>query len=495
MTIEIATIPTLMIRQQPETANDNSDRKLSVLTLSSSLLTDRMLLYTGFLETLCRAADVKLWTMSARQSDATANLSATMNGAIEPMPEIKPFKEFPYNYLRRLNDLTWDFRLRSPSRMSKIKHQPGFKNLRMRALKPPARLLAALGVETILENRLEQVLLNYPRSPEAERRLRDLRPDILLTTGTFRYEEPAIYAEARKLGIPSLAFITSWDNVSTKNRMVFKYDGYLVWSERMKQELHEFFPYTKTAPMYVVGAPQFDVFFQPRFHQSREEFCAEQGLRPDLPIILYALGSPNFLKEHHGAIYLAEQLLRGELGEAQMLVRPHPLHDNGREARMLSNFGDRVVVQRTGQTGTAVPARSQDEKQIKEWINTFRHADVVINLSSTVAIDAAIFDKPVVNLDYDPQPSQADQQLIEDINHRWTHFKPIAESGGVWLTKTPAETLEAVQAYLKHPELHRERRRWMAEFVCGFLDGRCGERMAESLLEFTSRFVSKERNR
>lgn len=468
--------------------------KLRIVALSSSLLTDRILFHTDFLPVVSNAAQIHLWTMSARQPDVLANLATTTDSEIEAMPEIKPFKEFPYNYLRRLNDLAWDFRMRSPSRMSKIKHQRGYKNLRMRALKPPARLLAALGAEGILESRLEQMLLDYPRSPEAQLRLSALRPDVLLTTGTFRYEEPAIYAEARKLGIPSLAFITSWDNVSTKNRMVFKYDGYLVWSERMRQELHEFFPYTKSAPMYVVGAPQFDVFFQPRFYQSREEFCAEQGLRPDLPIILYALGSPNFLKEHHGALFLAERLLRGDLGDAQMLVRPHPLHDNGREAQMLSNFGERIVVQRTGQTGTAVPARSQDEKQIKEWINTFRHADVVINLSSTVAIDAAIYDKPVVNLDYDPQPSQADQQLIKDINHRWTHFKPIAESGGVWLTKNPAETLEAVQTYLKHPELHRERRRWMAEFVCGYLDGRCGERMAESLLEFTARFAAKERS-
>jgi len=40
-------------------------------------------------------------------------------------------------------------------------------------------------------------------------------------------------------------------------------------------------------------------------------------------------------------------------------------------------------------------------------VNTFRHADVVVNFSSTVAIDAAIFDKPVVNLDFDPETRPA----------------------------------------------------------------------------------------
>lgn len=470
------------------TAPNRSSNPVRAVVLSSSLLTDRMLLYTDFLAGLCEQADVKLWATSAnnpRHEFLPRNL-------VEPFPQIRAYKEFPYNYLRRLNDFAWDYRLQPPSRISMNRH---FKlqneSALLSALRIPARLMSAFGVEEQFEDWLEKRLLAFQRSEEALQRLQAARPDVLLTTGTFRFEEPAINAAAKNLGIPTLAFITSWDNPSTKNRMVFKYDGYLVWSEEMKQELYHFFPHTREVPVYVVGAPQFDVFLQPRFHISREAFCAQQGLRTDLPIILYALGSPNFLKEHHGAIHLAERVARGELGDVQMLVRPHPLHDNGKESQLLNNYGDRVIVQRTGETGTAVSARSQDERQITEWVNTFRHADVVVNLSSTVAIDAAFFDKPVVNLDYDPQPGQPDQALIKDINHLWTHFKPIAESGGVWLVNNPEEKIEAVKTYLQNPALHRERRRWMVEHVCGFSDGRCGHRMAEALLDFAQQRVKK----
>ncbi len=464
-------------------------KRFSSVVLSSSLLTDRMLLYTEFLPALRESADVRLWATSANNP----RHEFLPLDVVEPFPAIRAYKEFPYNYLRRLNDFAWDYRLQPPSRISMNRH---FKMQResalLRALRIPARAMAKLGVEEQFENWLEKHLLSFERSAEAYKRLQAERPDVLLSTGTFRFEEPAINAAAKRLGIPTLAFITSWDNPSTKNRMVFKYDGYLVWSEQMKQELHHFYPHTREVPIYTVGAPQFDVFFQNRFYVSRQQFCAEQGLRPDLPIILYALGSPNFLKEHHGAIYLAERIQRGELGDVQMLVRPHPLHDNGREARLLENFGWRVVVQRTGEAGTAVSARSQDEKQIVEWINSFRHADVVVNLSSTVAIDAAFFDKPVVNLDYDPQPGQADQELIKDINHLWTHFKPIAESGGIWLVNSPEEKIAAIKTYLQKPELHSNERRWMAEHVCGFVDGHCGRRMAEALLDFASRRIHKQ---
>jgi CDP-glycerol glycerophosphotransferase (TagB/SpsB family) len=152
-----------------------------------------------------------------------------------------------------------------------------------------------------------------------------------------------------------------------------------------------------------------------------------------------------------------------------------------------------VALQRTGLAGAHVTARFQDERQITDWVNTFRHADVVINLSSTVTIDAALLDRPVINLDYDPEPGQPQQELIREINHLWTHFKPVAESGGVWLVDNDEELITAVRTYLRHPELHREKRRWIAEYVCGYTDGRSGERVANAIIDFTRWHASEGR--
>ncbi len=468
-------------------------RHPSIVALSSSLLTDRILLHSGLLSGLSLRSMAEVWATSVRE-ERHCGIWNTTSAGVEPFPEVRAFREIPHNCLRRLNEFSWDYRQRPPSRVSmqrliKDKRQSRF----IRLLKGPARVVAALHGEVWLENWLEGLLRSYPRSPEAERRLREHRPDVLVTTGPYRYEEPAVAATAMNLGIPVLAFITSWDNVSTKNRMVLRYDGYLVWSQRMKRELLHFYPLSRQVPVYVVGAPQFDVFHQDRFRQTREDFCAEQGLRPDLPVILYALGSPNFLKEHHGALALAERIAHGDLGDVQMIVRPHPLFDKGREAGLLRGLGPRVIVQRTGDAEAELTARSQNGEQIREWVSTFRHADVVVNLSSTVTVDAAICDRPVVNLDFDPEPGQPNQALVKDVNHLWTHFKPVAESGGVWLVNDYDEMVHAIRTYLAHPELHREKRRWIAEYVCGYLDGRCGERMAEAILDFARNHAAGRR--
>lgn len=456
-----------------------------ILLLTSSLLVDRVFVHTNLIETLNEmGAEIVVWAMS-RGDDQNSTVWNEVAARVETLPPVRAFKEFPHNYLRRLNEFVWDFRCRIPSRISAQRHVRDKKaSLPLRALKLPARILAAFGAEERLEDKLEKLLLDFERSAEAEERLRELQPTAIVVTGAFQFEQPAIFAAARKLGIPTLAYIPSWDNITTKNRLVFKYDGYLVWSEQTKKELREFYPATKNAPVYVVGAPQFDIFFQERFYETREEFCRGQNLNPELPIIVYAVGSPNFLQEHHGALEMAKRIQRGEMGKVQMLVRPHPIHDNSELRACFDQFAPQVRLQITPNAGKTVAERSQDEQQIREWINTFRHADAVVNLSSTVTVDAAIFDVPVVNLDFDPQPGAMDTELIRDINHRWNHFKPVAESGGVWLVKNFDEMACAVKNYLRSPALHHAARHWIVEYVCQHADGKCARRMACAIGNF-----------
>ncbi len=475
--------------KRPESVQGAKQRS-RVLLLTSSLLTDRMFMFTNLFEVLRRRVDIDVWSQSfnnPRHFSTWKSLSVE----VKKFPKVDPFPEFPHNYLRRLNEFAWDFSRKPPSRISLMRHRGKRLAIELRFLSLFARFLAFFGLEQKLENRVESLMLSYDRSSEAESLMSAERPVAVLVTGPFQFKQPAIAAAAKKLGIPTIAFIPSWDNLSTKNRMVLNYDGYLVWNEKSRNELDYFYPETKGKPVYVVGAPQFDAFFNQSLFQSREEFCLQQGLNPGLPIIVYAVGSPNFLVEHHGALHLANRISNGDLGDVQMLVRPHPLHNEGEMETLFDEFGPRIIVQKTAQAGDRQIGRTQDKNQIIDWINTFRHADVVVNLSSTVSIDAAIFDRPVVNLDFDPQPGQSDQQLIKDINHLWTHFKPIAESGGVYLVNDFDEMVEAISTYLENPELHREKRRWIAEYVCGFLDGRSGERMAEAIIDFATRLKDK----
>jgi CDP-Glycerol:Poly(glycerophosphate) glycerophosphotransferase len=455
----------------------------SVLILSSSALTDRMLAHTDALRILREEAAVRIWATSAA-NPRFRPFWQSVAASVEPFPEIRPYPTVPINALRRLNDYSWDFAIRDPGRMSAMERiRKGNERWWARMWKNPARAVASLGLQEGLEQGLERMMTAYDRSPEALARLQADPPAAVLAMGPMRHEEPAVVAAAKKLKIPVFAFITSWDNISIKSRMVFRYDGYFVWSEQMKRELMERYSASRRTPISIVGAPQFDAFFRTSNHLSRQEFCRRYGLNPARPIIVHALGVANGVEEHWGALDLARRVAAGDLGDAQLMVRPHPFLNHLELREMFRAFAPRVVVQQSGDPSEERIFRSQDHESLIEWVNTFRHADVVVHLSSTVAIDAALFDRPSVCMDYDPAPGSPRQELVREVNHSWTHYKPVAESGGQALAASPEELVQAIRKYLENPGLHQEARRGMAEYVCGYIDGRCGARLGEAVLQ------------
>jgi len=49
------------------------------------------------------------------------------------------------------------------------------------------------------------------------------------------------------------------------------------------------------------------------------------------------------------------------------------------------------------------------------------------------------------------------------------------------MVDTMEQAVSAALTYLEQPELHQEKRRWLVDFVCHKVDGRCGARFAEAL--------------
>lgn len=180
--------------------------RTSYLLLSTSLLVDRVFLYSELIRNLTKDGNVAIWASSFE--NAADSIWGDSLASLEAFPPIRAFREMPHNYLRRLNELAWDYRYNISSRESMWKHvREKRAGLPIRVLKPAARVLAGLRMESAFEDRLEKLLLAYPRSLDAERRLYKERPDVIVSTGPYQFEQPAIVSVAKKLGIPTLAYI------------------------------------------------------------------------------------------------------------------------------------------------------------------------------------------------------------------------------------------------------------------------------------------------
>ena len=87
---------------------------------------------------------------------------------------------------------------------------------------------------------------------------------------------------------------------------------------------------------------------------------------------------------------------------AQLLVRVHPRDAIERYAKFEGLAG--VIIEKpfkqTVRSGDGMAVDMTADAQ-RHLANTMRHSDVVVQVASTIAIEAAIFDTPVVNVSFD----------------------------------------------------------------------------------------------
>ena len=216
---------------------------------------------------------------------------------------------------------------------------------------------------------------------------------------------PAVLA-ATKLGIPTVAFIFSWDNLTSKGRNAASFDYYMVWSDLMRQELRRFYPDVPAERIIVVGTPQFDPYRDAHMLWSREEFFQRIGADRSRKLICYSGGDCTIYRDEPEFVRTLLELIRaGRIANRpQVILRPCPVDDGSRYAAVRAAYPELIyrlpewLHPEPGNWAASLPLRSD----IQFLANLAHHSDINVNLASTMTLDFAIHDKPVVNVAFDP---------------------------------------------------------------------------------------------
>jgi CDP-glycerol glycerophosphotransferase (TagB/SpsB family) len=173
----------------------------------------------------------------------------------------------------------------------------------------------------------------------------------------------------------------------------------------------------------------------------------------------------------------------GTLGrQAQVLVRLHPRDELSAYEHLRDRAG--LVIEKRFHTWSM---EGRDEVNITEddflhLADTLYHCDVLVNIFSTVMIEASIFDKPVVNVAFDgygDQPYLFSARRFPD----YTHLQRVVATRGVRTAEDAGQLRELLRMYLDDPSIDAAGRRRLVEENCYRVDGRSGERQAAFLLE------------
>ena len=342
------------------------------------------------------------------------------------------------------------------------------------------------GVELL--SKVEQTASRILRSTEEELNLlRELDPSLVFN-GSHAHSRNSIRLihAAKQLGIPTAAFIFSWDNLTSEGRIIPHYDYYLVWNEALRDQLLSIYPSARREQIFVTGTPQFDFHFRPEFFQTREEFCLRTGADPSRPIVLYTTGMDNHMPEEPRLVEGVYETLRRmtQFGPPQLMVRLYPKDRRPERFDDLRRRCPEILFPHIPWIAKWQTPKPEDSYLLT---NMLRHSALGVNIASTVSLELAMFDKPIINVGYNP-PGVDISPINFALYYDFDHYRPVVKSGAVSVAWTEGEMRDLLTEGLTEPHKDSHKRRAFVRTMFGdTLDGQSGSRVAQTLYRLAHR--------
>jgi hypothetical protein len=306
----------------------------------------------------------------------------------------------------------------------------------------------------------------YLPNPLRER-LRRERPTIALANTQMHSVVPFIVG-ARRLGLPVVGHIASWDHTVGKGIVAPQLRRYIVQNEVMRDDLVRYHGIEATR-IVVTGWPQTDVFHRPRPYDEFESVVRGLGLDPARPIVLVMGNTPTNSPYEKPFVdrLVAWWEESGAHRRFSLLFRPHPRDRDWRERFAVAVSREGAAVQEPSFT------------DLETLAVLLQHGDAVVSNAGTILLDALVNDRPAVCVLYDDGAPPGESWALKNVSGQ--HYKSLIESEAFYRATRFEEVTAAIERALAQPgELAQERAR-VARAVVGEVDGRAGERVVEAI--------------
>jgi hypothetical protein len=295
----------------------------------------------------------------------------------------------------------------------------------------------------------ERETLYYCQSKET---LQREQPAMVFCTNQRPMTAIAPLLAAQDLGITTVTFIFSWDNLP-KATMVIETDYYFVWSDQMKKELLFYCPYIKVEQVIVTGTPQFESHFDLPKLLSREMFFEENRLDLKKKYICYSgddmttcPDDPKYLEDL--AIAVLELNKKGHsLG---IIFRRCPVDFSSRFNGVLAKYKNIIVSispvwERKGESWNSILPTQED---IILQMNTITYTEMVVNLGSSMVFDYAAYNKACAYINYDVENKVLPNWSVKKI-YNFVHFRSMPNATAVVWLNNKDEIASKIEIALK----------------------------------------------
>ena len=311
---------------------------------------------------------------------------------------------------------------------------------------------------------------------------RQIPPDVVVIP-TPRKNNPidiSLSLAAQLSGIPTVCIVSSWDN---PQKGIFRTypDRIAVWSKIMASELRRYQHY-RSEQVTVTGALQFDPYFRDKPIISREHFCRRLNINPEKRILLIPTAGAFF----NDQTFIVDDLLSAVdanefVADIQIVVRVH--FTDKSEFFFPYESLPNVTLDRSQRwyKMLGVYGWTMNLDSIHHVANLLHHSDVVVNMASTMTIEAAIFDTPAIIVGYYPH----DPDRLHEIYYEFAfkqHYKPLIDNSLIQVVNDREELIAGINRYLVDPTIDSEKRKGIVNQIVHYTDGESSRRIADLIL-------------
>lgn len=361
-------------------------------------------------------------------------------------------------HAKKLNSVTGNLKLLKDDLMSK-------KNIKSNIIRRFRKLLAGFYTSEeslrILTNKFVEANYNHNNVLHYEALLKESKPDIVFNASHIHNPSSynLLYA-VKKLGLKTATFLFSWDNLTSQGRIIPEYDYYFTWNEKIKKDLLRIYPFIKSDEVFVTGTPQFDFHFKDEFLWKKGKLYEFLNIPKHKKIVLYSTGMAYYVPKESIIVEEIDKVLQEIDEDLQLVVRIYAKDDNT-PYYVLKEKNKRInIPDHFWELNYMTPTF----KDLSLFNSLLNHCELGINVASTVSLDLAVLNKPVINIAFNPPNVDIYPNNYEKI-YEFDHYKPIIASGAIALARSPQELKTQIQQYLNDKTTHEKER---AQLIANF---------------------------
>ncbi|MGE5642299.1 MAG: CDP-glycerol glycerophosphotransferase family protein [Byssovorax cruenta] len=323
------------------------------------------------------------------------------------------------------------------------------------------------------------------------------KPDLVIASTAGWRLDRYLLREAHLNKVPTMAAIVGWDNPSSYAIRGAPIDYATCWSQLQKQELVRGSDWNPDR-VHVGGIPSYDGYFRKEWQLSKEDYFKLHNLDPNRKLISYACSFVHFAPNYPNVEALAKLVSSNALVEpAQLLIRLHPSHfqdkpkifaEERQQIFALEKQYPNVHVVKPVALGGSLGYYGGEDMDEKS--SMMAHSDVLVTVYSTMVVETAVHDTPIVAAVIDVpggwnQPKKFSLSLKKIGN--WPTHKRFRDAKAGRVARNEKELCDVINHYLKNPSLDAAERKKFIKDEITFIDGTSGKRTAEFILRILNK--------